>query len=136
VLSRHAGRLLSLLVPRVRAAWPAIGAIALAVVLAHSGVLHLNSTADLASHYRAAIGTDEWTRAIGILQLLAAGGLCFRRTRVMTAAGFAAVLLVGVGNQLATQRIGAITTNSLLLFVWTIVIAWGEMRRAGPPAGL
>lgn len=136
MLSRQAGRVFSLLVPRVRAAWPAIGAIALAVVLAHSGVLHLDPTAELAGHYRESIGTDEWTRAIGILQLLAAGGLCFRRTRVMTAAGFAAVLLLGVGNQLATQRIGVITTNSLLLFVWTIVIAWGELRRPGPPAGL
>lgn len=125
-----------LLVPRVRAAWPAIGAIALAVVLAHSGVLHLQPGPELDEHYLAAIGSAEWTRAIGILQLLTAGGLCFRRTRVMTAAALAAVLLIAMANQLSTDRLGYATVTSLMMLGWSVAVAWGEARRAGTAASL
>ena len=134
MLTPKAARLAALLVPRVRAAWPAIGAIALAVVLAHSGVMHLQPGPELDGHYLAAIGTAEWTRAIGILQLFAAGGLCFRRTRVMTAAALAAVLLIAMANQLRTDRWGFATATSLFMLVWSVLVAWGEARRAGTAA--
>jgi len=124
------------LVPRVRAAWPAIGAIALAVVLAHSGVVHLQAGPELDEHYRAAIGSAEWTRAIGILQLFAAGGLCFRRTRVMTAAALAAGLLIAMANQVRTDRLGYTTLASLLMLAWSAAVAWGEARRAGTAGAL
>lgn len=136
MLTPRAARLATLLVPRVRAAWPAIGAIALAVVLAHSGVVHLQPGPELDGHYLAAIGTAEWTRGIGILQLFAAGGLCFRRTRVMTAAALAAVLLIAMANQFRTDRQGIATFTSLLMFVWSAGVAWGEARRAGTAAPL
>jgi hypothetical protein len=128
-LTPKAARLARLLVPRLRAAWPAIGAIALAVVLAHSGTLHLQPGPELDGHYLAAIGSAQWTRTIGVLQLLAAGGLCFRRTRVMTAAALAAVLLIALANQFRTDRLGFATVTSLLLLAWSSVVAWGETRR-------
>ena len=134
MLTPKAARLATVLVPRVRAAWPAIGAIALAVVLAHSGVAHLQPGPELDTHYLAAIGSTEWTRAIGILQLFAAGGLCFRRTRVMTAAALAAVLLIAIANQLRTERMGFTAMTSLLMLVWSVAVAWGEARRAGTAA--
>jgi len=136
VLTPKAARLAAVLVPRVRAAWPAIGAIALAVVLAHSGVVHLQAGPELDEHYRAAIGSAEWTRAIGILQLFAAGGLCFRRTRVMTAAALAAVLLIAMANQVRTDRLGYTTLASLLMLAWSAAVAWGEARRAGTAGAL
>ena len=134
MLTPKAARLATLLVPRVRAAWPAIGAIALAVVLAHSGTLHLQPGPELDDHYLAAIGSAEWTRAIGILQLCAAGGLCFRRTRVMTAAALAAVLLIAIANQIRTDGSGFSTFASLLMLAWSAAVAWGEARRTGTAA--
>lgn len=136
MLTRQASRLFALLLPRVRAAWPAIGAIALAVVLAHSGVMHLDARADLAEHYRAAIGSGEWARTIGIAQMFAAGGLCFRRTRVFTAIVFAVVLVIAMGNQVRTERADIAMPATLLLLVWTGAVAWGEARRPGRTAGL
>lgn len=129
-LTRNAARLATLLFPRVRAAWPAIGAIALAVVLAHSGVLHLQPAPELDAHYRAMLGTVAWTRVIGILQLLAAGGLCIRRTLTMTAAALCAVLLIAMAKQVRTDRLGFTTVTSLLMLGWSAVVAWGEARRA------
>ena len=126
MLSARSRRLIAVLVPRVRGQWPAIAAIALAVVLAHSGIQHLDASSDLAEHYRIAIGDEGWTRAIGILQLLAAGGLCFRRTRAMTAAALAAVVLIAIFNQWRTDRVAV---TSFLLLAWAAVVAWGEMRR-------
>lgn len=119
-------RLFAILVPRVRAQWPAIGAIALAVVLAHSGIAHLDAGAELAAHYRSALG-DGWSRTIGILQLLAAGGLGFPRTRTTTAAALAAVVLIGIANQLRTDRA---TLAPVVILVWACLVAWGEARRA------
>ncbi|MEO8753708.1 MAG: hypothetical protein ABI624_13630 [Casimicrobiaceae bacterium] len=136
MLTRDAARLATLLVPRVRAAWPAIGAIALAVVLAHSGIQHLQPGPELDAHYRAVIGSGEWTRGIGILQMFAAGGFLFRRTRVMTAAALAAVLVIGVGNQVRTGREGIAIATSLFLLAWAVAVAWGEARRAGTAAVL
>ena len=136
MLTPKAARLATLLVPRVRAAWPVIGAIALAVVLAHSGVVHLQPGPELEGHYLEAIGTAEWTRTIGILQLFAAGGLCFRRTRVMTAAALAAVLLIAMTNQLRTERLGYATLTTLIVLAWSAAVAWGEARRAGTAGSL
>lgn len=125
----HRRRLWTVLAPRVRAQWPAIGAIALAVVLAHSGVAHLDASAEVAAYYRDALG-DGWSRIIGVVQLLAAGGLCFRRTRGMTAAAFSALVLIGIANQLRTDRA---TLAPVVLLLWACVIAWGELRRARTP---
>jgi hypothetical protein len=134
VLKAPTVRLFAMLLPRVRAAWPAILAVALAVVLAHSGVQHLDAGAALAAHYREAIGTDEWTRTIGIAQLLAAGGLTFRRTRVATASVLAAALLLAMANQFRAGRIDAVP-GTLVLLAWAVAIAFGEARRAGSRAG-
>jgi len=124
-----ARRLVAHLAPRVRDRWPAILAIALAVVLAHSGVSHLREPPDVARHYRDALGVDL-ARAVGIAQLLAAGGLCFRATRVMTCAAFAAVLLITVANHLVTGRAGVATVTTALVLAWTVAIAWGESHDA------
>ncbi len=126
-----ATRVVARLVPRVRAAWPAIAAIALAVVLAHSGIAHLQAAPELDLYYRTIIGTDEWARTIGIVQLFVAGGLCFRRTRIVTAAAFGVVLVIAAANHWRTDRLGAETLSVALMLVWTSVVAWGEARR-GP----
>ena len=123
-----ARRLVARLAPRVIDAWPAILAIALAVVLAHSGVSHLRDAADVSQHYRDALGFDG-ARAVGIGQLLAAGGLCITATRVMTCAAFAAVLLIALANQALTDRIGMATATTAFVLAWTIAIAWGQTRR-------
>jgi len=128
VLKPGAGRLVAVLVPRVGSAWPAIAGVALAVVLAHSGVLHLDPAADLADHYRVAIGTDRWTRAIGVAQLFAAGGLCFRRTRGATASAIVAVLAIAVCNLLRTGRVDAVAATAVLI-AWAALVAIGEARR-------
>ena len=124
-----ARRLVAHLAPRVRDQWPAILAIALAVVLAHSGVSHLREPADVAGHYRDVLGQDL-ARAVGIAQLLAAGGLCFRATRLMTCAAFAAVLLITVANHFVTGRAGVATVTTALVLAWTVAIAWGESQKA------
>ena len=137
MLSRSAARVFALLAPRVRAAWPAIGAIALAVVLVHSGVAHLDATHGLDAYYRALTGGDGWARPVGIVQLLAAGGLAFRRTRVTTASALGAVLVLALANQLRLERAGAASVPLLLLFAWAVVVAWGEARRGrGAPGSL
>jgi hypothetical protein len=123
-----ARRLFARLAPRVAEAWPAILAIALAVVLAHSGVLHLRDGGDLAQHYRDIVGLDA-ARAVGVAQLLAAGGLCFSATRRMTCAAFAAVLVLAVANQALADRVGWETVTTACVLAWTIAIAWGEGRR-------
>ena len=125
----HRRRLFAVLVPRVRAAWPAIAGIALAVVLAHSGIAHLDPDHELELYYRDVIG-EGWSRTIGILQLVAAGGLCFRRTRAMTAAAFAAVVIIAIVNQLRTDRASVATLTSAILVLWACAVAWGETRRA------
>jgi hypothetical protein len=135
MLKPGAARLASLRVPRVGAAWPAIIAVALAVVLGHSGVQHLEASSALAEHYRTAIGTDEWTRAIGIAQMFAAGGLCFRRTRMVTASVLAAVLVAAIANQFRTGR-AELAPSTALLFAWAAAIAIGEARRPGARAGI
>jgi hypothetical protein len=135
VLNGAAARLAAVLGRRVRGGWPAIAAIALAVVLGHSGVAHLDVPATLAAHYRAAVGTDEWTRAIGIAQMFAAGGLVFRRTRIVTACVLGAVLAAAIANQFLTQRAGEALVSACVL-AWVVVIAVGEARREGPRAGI
>jgi len=124
-----ARRVFARLAPRVVDAWPAILAIALAVVLAHSGVTHLRDAGDIAQHYRDALGFDA-ARAVGVAQLLAAGGLCVTATRVMTCAAFAALLLIAIANQLLDDRIGVATLTTAFVLAWTMAIAWGEKRRA------
>jgi hypothetical protein len=125
VLSARSRQLLAILVPRVRGQWPAIAGIALAVVLAHSGVRHLDASIDLVQHYRTAIG-DDWTRGIGILQLAAAGGLCFARTRAATASALVAVLLIAIANQWRSDRLAL---ASFAMLAWAAIVAWGESRR-------
>ena len=120
--------LVARLAPRVIDAWPAILAIALAVVLAHSGVSHLRDAGDIGRHYRDAIGFHA-TRAVGFAQLLAAGGLCVATTRMMTCAAFAAVLVIAIANQASTDRIGWPTVTTALVLAWTVAVAWGEGRR-------
>ena len=123
-----ARRLVARLAPRVVDAWPAILAVALAVVLAHSGVLHLRDAGDVAQHYRDVLGFDA-ARAVGIAQLVVAGGLCASGTRVMTCAAFAAMLLLAIGNQALDDRVGEQTLTTLIVLAWTVAIAWGEKRR-------
>ena len=125
MLSASSRRLVAILVPRVGGQWPAIAGIALAVVLAHSGVRHLDPPPDLVLHYRAAIGED-WSRGIGILQLAAAAGLCLRRTRVMTASALVAVLLIAIANQ---WRTGSLALASFAMLAWAAIVAWGETRK-------
>jgi hypothetical protein len=124
----NARRLVARLAPRVVDAWPAVLAVALAVVLAHSGVWHLRDAGDVAQHYRDTLGLDA-VRAVGIAQLAMAGGLCSSATRVMTCAAFAAMLLIAIGNQALGDRVGVETVTTVIVLGWTIAIAWGEKRR-------
>jgi hypothetical protein len=123
-----ARRLVARIAPRVADAWPAILAIALAVVLAHSGVLHLRDAGDLAQHYRDILGFDA-ARTVGIAQLVAAGGLCFAATRVVTCTAFAALLVIAIANQALSGRLDWATVTTACVLAWTIAIAWGEARR-------
>jgi uncharacterized membrane protein YphA (DoxX/SURF4 family) len=123
-----ARRVLARVAPRVAGSWPAILAIALAVVLAHSGVTHLRDAGDIAQHYRDALGFDA-ARTVGVAQLLAACGLCVTATRPMTCAAFAALLLIAIANQALDDRMGVATLTTLFVLGWTIAIAWGEKRR-------
>ena len=122
-------RLVAHLAPRVADAWPAILAIALAVVLAHSAISHLGDAGEVGRHYRDVLGVDA-ARAVGIAQLMAAAGLCVRTTRVMTCAALAAVLLIAIANQALTERMAIDTVATASVLAWAIAIAWGEMRRA------
>jgi hypothetical protein len=130
VLRRYGVRLAARLVPRLRAAWPAIAGIALAVVLAHSGVAHLQSPHAVDEYYRMAFGSTEWTRTVGIAQLFIAGGLCLRRTRMTAAAALAVLVALAVANQWRIDRLGVQLWADALMLSWSLVIAWGEARRA------
>ena len=133
MLTGHTTRLTARLVPRVGAAWPAIGGIALAVVLAHSGFQHLSSPFDVDEHYRIAMGSPDWTRTIGIVQMLIAGGLCFRRTRVGAAAALAVLVVLSAFNQWNVERAGMQSWAHAFMLLWALMVAWGEARQSRTP---
>jgi hypothetical protein len=47
----------------------------------------------------------------------------------MTAAAFAAIVLIGIGNQILQDRASTATLTSLAIVAWACVVAWGEARR-------
>jgi hypothetical protein len=109
--------------------WTSWAAIALAVVLAHSGVRHLDADAALLSHYGDAIGMPRFAYAIGALQLLAAAALVWRPARAGACAALAAATLIAMANQLAGGRIGDGLHAPLLMFGAAVAIGLGERAR-------
>ena len=106
--------------------WTSWAAIALAVVLAHSGVRHLDADATLLSHYGDAIGMPSFAYAVGALQLIAAAALAWRRTRGGTCAALAAATLIAMANQIAGGRAGDGLGAPLFVFGAAVAIALGE----------
>jgi hypothetical protein len=81
------------LIRTMAARWPAIAAVALAAVLAHSSVGHFRNDVAIRQHYRDALGTADAALWIGLLQCVAAIALCVPRTRVGAAWSIVAVVV-------------------------------------------
>jgi hypothetical protein len=109
--------------------WTSWAAIALAVVLAHSGVRHLDADAALLSHYADAVGVPGFAYAIGALQLIAAVALVWRRTRGGACAALAAAMLIAMANQIADGRAGDGLHAPLFVLSAAVAIALGERAR-------
>jgi hypothetical protein len=106
--------------------WTSWAAIALAVVLAHSGVRHLGADAALLAHYRDAVGMPRFAYAVGALQLIAAAALVWRRSRAGACAALAAASLIAMVHQLAAGRAGDGLHAPLFVLGAALAIALGE----------
>ena len=73
---------------------------------------------------------SDWPRTIGMLQLMLAGGLCFRRTRISAAVALAAIVMIAIANQWRNDRIDAQSSLQAAVCAWALIVAWGEARRA------
>lgn len=114
---------------RVADAWPAVAAVALAVVLACSGVLHLRAGEALLRHYDEAVGAANFAYVVGALQWLAAAALLSSRGRRAACAALAGVALAGIAHQFATGRAGEATWAACALLATALAIAVGDNRR-------
>jgi hypothetical protein len=106
--------------------WTSWAAIALAVVLAHSGIRHLDADAALLAHYGDAVGTPRFAYAVGALQLIAAAALVWRRTRGGSCAALAAATLIAMANQIAGGRAGDGLGTPLFVLGAGVAICLGE----------
>jgi hypothetical protein len=116
---------------RVAADWPAVGAVALAVVLGHSALVHLAGDEALARHYAEAVGAPGFAWVSGVLQLVAAVALAVRRTRRVACAAIAGVILAGVVHRIAAGHDGDGVPAALALAVAAIAIGFGTRVRRG-----
>ena len=112
--------------------WTSWAAIALAVVLAHSGVEHLRPDAALLEHYADAAGLPALAYAVGAMQLAIAAALVWRRTRRGACAALVAMILIAMANQIAGGRAGDGLAAPLAMLVVAVAIATGERRRIQP----
>ena len=112
----------------VAARWPAIAAVALAAVLAHSALEHFQDDPALRQHYREALGTADATLWVGLLQCIAALALCVPRTRV--AAAWSIIAVVGAAGLLRIAR----TSSVEGLLPALVVVAVAAAIAAGSPA--
>ena len=125
------GRVVATTARRVAADWPAVGAVALAVVLGHSALVHLAGDESLARHYAEAVGAPGFALVSGLLQLVAAVALVVRRTRRVGCAAVAGVILAGVIHRIATGHGGDGLPAALALAVAAIAIGLGTRGRRG-----
>ncbi len=117
--------------------WTSWTAIALAVVLANSGVEHLRADAALLRHYQDAAGMPALAYAIGAVQLAAAAAMTWRRTRYPACAALIAMLLIAMANQIAGGRASDGLGAPLLMLVVAAAIAIAERQRTNPqPPGI
>ena len=112
--------------------WTSWAAIALAVVLGHSGVEPLRPDAELLDHYTEAAGLPALAYAVGVMQLTAAAALLWRRTRRGACAALVAMILIAIANQIAGGRVGEGLAAPLAMLVVAVAIATGERRRMRP----
>lgn len=112
--------------------WTVWAAIALAVVLANSGVGHLRPDAALLRHYQDAAGMPALAYAIGVVQLVTAAAMLWRRTRYGACAALIAMLIIAIVNQIADGRAGDGLVAPLLMLVVAAAIARAERRRSNP----
>jgi hypothetical protein len=115
--------------------WTVWTAIALAVVLANSGVEHIRPDAALLRHYQDAAGMPALAYAIGVVQLAAAAAMIWRRTRYGACAALIAMLIISMGNQIIGGRAGDGLAAPLLVLLVAAAVARAERRRinAQPP---
>jgi hypothetical protein len=116
--------------------WTSWTAIALAVVLANSGVEHLRPDAALLRHYQDVAGTPALAYAIGVVQLAAAAAMLWRRTRYGACAALIAMLIISIGNQIIGGRAGDGLVAPLLVLVVAAAVARAERRRTNPHPGM
>lgn len=117
--------------------WTSWAAIALAVVLGHSGVEHLRPDVALLDHYAEAAALPALAYAVGVVQLAAAAALVWRRTRRGACAALVAMILIAMANQIADGRAGDGLAAPIAMLVVAVAIATGERRKARPqPRGI
>lgn len=108
--------------------WTTWAAIALAVVLAHSGLRHLDPDAALLAHYQTVLGMPGAAYWVGWLQLFVAAALIARRTRVGACAALAAALLIAMALQIAGGRGGDGLLAPLAVLAAALAIGAGARR--------
>jgi hypothetical protein len=110
--------------------WTTWAAIALAVVLAHSAVEHLDPAASLLQHYDNAFGAANIAYAVGAMQMVIAAALLWRRTRSGACAALAALALLALSTQILGGRAAEGVLPGLSVLGAAVAIAIGERRRA------
>jgi hypothetical protein len=116
--------------------WTSCAAIALAVVLANSGIEHLRPDAALLRHYQDAAGLAALAYAIGVAQLAAGAAMIWRRTRYGACAALIAMLILSIGNQIIDGRAGDGLTGPLSMLLAAAAIARAERRRNDQASGI
>jgi hypothetical protein len=116
--------------------WTSWAAIALAVVLANSGVEHLRPDAALLRHYQDAAGMAALAYAIGIAQLSAGAAMIWRRTRYGACAALIAMLIISIGNQIIDGRVDDGLTGPMSMLLAAAAIARAERRRNAQASGI
>ncbi len=115
--------------PFLAARWPAIAAVALAAILAHSALGHFRDDPGVRQHYLEALGTADAALWIGLLQCVAALALCVPRTRI--AAAWSVVAIVVAASLLRIARTGSVEglLPAIVVVVVAAAVAIGEQAR-------
>jgi hypothetical protein len=110
--------------------WTAWASIALALVLAHSALRHLDPDAALLAFYAGAAGSARLTYVVGVLQFALALALLWPRTRVAACAALAAAIVLALAGRLAGGRGDEPLGPALFVLAAALAIALGQQARA------
>jgi hypothetical protein len=140
LLSAWRHRMLKLVVLRVAARllldWTTWAAIALAVVIGHSGIAHLRADTSLRHYYGEVAASPLMVYIVGAVQLAVALTLLWRRTRSGACAALIALAMLSAGAKMSDGRTAQGLLPELAVLAAAIAVAIGERRRARHADGI